>query len=576
MLKIAAIPAYEPPEEFVSYAQSLSADIDCLIVVDDGSGQKYKPVFTKISQIPNVTVISCPENRGKGHALKLAYSYCAEYFAPEDVVVTADCDVQHSLEDVMAVCNAAASEKGSYVLGVRDFTAANVPARSRAGNTNMLRLLHLMYGIRITDSQTGLRACSVATAKVLATVSGDRFEYETGTLIFAKRNHIPIREVGIHTIYPENKENHISHFHTLRDSLRVAGTLLRYLIPNVISGVLATVADLGMFSLLTYVVFPKTAPGYTLIATITARILSSLVNFYINCKYIFHGDAKRATGRFYIVWTGQILFSYGNVYLFGHVLGGHLTLMKLIGDAILALLTYQLQCNWVYEKGKDTGFWGRYARFARWLLCVFSRRYKTNLEMPDEPVVYVCRHLNMHGPFATLKWIPFHVHPMIIHMYFDRQATVQHMTHYTFAARYGKNPKKFNLAAHVMGLVAPPMMKSLQAIPVYRNSNSISTIKKGLQYLLKGENLIVYPDIEYTAGYDHPSEIYNGFLMLGELYCRKTGKSLSFVPLVIDDQNRTVAAGVPVAVSNFKAEGDVAAAYLKNAINIGMKVNVSS
>ena len=568
MRKIAIIPAYEPPNSFIEYASKLAQTVTWLIVVNDGSDMRFQPVFDEIEALPNATVISYGQNGGKGYALKQAFSYCAEHFAEEDIIVTADCDGQHSLEDVAAVCDAAAQHPESYVLGVRDFDHPNVPPRSKAGNTQMLRLFRLLYALEITDSQTGLRACTVKTAQAFLKVSGNRFEYETGTLIFAKRNHIPIREVPIQTIYPENKEDHVSHFKTFRDSCRVVGIMLRYLQGNMMSGLLATVTDLGVFSLLTYVVFPKTAPGYTMIATVLGRIASSVINFWFNCKYVFHGKPKRSLGRFYIVWTGQVICSYGSIYLFSHVLGGHLILMKLIGDCVLALLTYRLQCSWVYEEPEQKGFYGSYGRFAKWAFRTFSHRYTWDTTEPEEPVVYVCRHLNMHGPYTTLKTIPFHVHPLIIHVFFERKTTVQHMTEYTFSARYGKKPKKFNLAAHFMSWIAPPLMHSLQAVPVYRNSaQSTKTMKQGLKYLLKNESLIVYPDIDYIGSYKKPSEIYDGFLFLGDLYYKKTGKTLSFVPLVIDDEHRTIAEGTAVCVTNYRKEGADAAKYLKKVIN---------
>lgn len=569
MRRIAVIPAYEPPNSFIEYARRLSQEVDRLIVVNDGSDTRFDLIFDEIGTFSNTTVLSYKENRGKGYALKQAFSYCGEHFSGEDIIVTADCDGQHSLSDVSSVCNAAAENPEAYVLGARDFSHPNVPPRSKAGNTNMLRLFRLLYALEITDSQTGLRACAVKTAQALLKVSGNRFEYETGTLIYAKRNHIPIREVSIQTIYPERKEDHVSHFKTFHDSCRVVGIMLRYLLGSMISGVLATVTDLSVFSLLIYVVFPETAPGYTLIATILGRIASSVVNFWFNCKYVFHGKMnKHSLGRFYIVWVGQLICSYGNIYLFGHVLGGHLTLMKLIGDCVLALLTYRLQCSWVYEEPKAEGFYGRFARFGRWLLRTFSPRYEACTSEHSDPVVYVCRHLNMHGPFTTLKWLPKHVHPMILHVYFDREETVKHMTGYTFSARYGKKPKRFCLPAHVMGWVSPPMMKSLQGIPVYRNGmQSISTLKCGLKYLLKGESLIVYPDIDYTGNYEKPSEIYDGFLMLGDMYYKKTGKAVKFVPLVIDDEQRQITEAAPVCVTNYRRDGSLAAYYLKKAIN---------
>lgn len=157
---------------------------------------------------------------------------------------------------------------------------------------------------------------------------------------------------------------------------------------------------------------------------------------------------------------------------------------------------------------------------------------------------------------------------MIIHMFFDRRSTVQHMTEYTFSARYGRKRKHFSLAAHVMSWITPPLMRSLQAIPVYRKGlQSMATIKQGLNYLLKGESLIVYPDIHYMDSYEKPSEIYKGFLYIGTLYYKKTGKKLSFVPLLIDDQNRRITAGKAISIIDYRTEGADAAEHLKEQIN---------
>ncbi len=570
MKKIAVIPAYEPPESFVEYAAQVLQTADALVVVDDGSGKAYDAVFKRIEKFDGAIVLSYDKNMGKGYALKQAFSYCLTHFSPDDVIVTADCDGQHALTDVTAVCEAASQNPQSCVLGVRDFSHPNVPPRSKAGNKQTLLLLRLLFSLDLTDSQTGLRAFTVKTAQEFMTIGGDRFEYETGMLIYAKRNHIPILEVPIHTIYPENAHDHVSHYKTFRDSFRIIGVMLRYLSGSMLSGLLATIGDLGLFSLLTYVVFPKISPLYTLIATICGKIVSSLINFSINCKYVFHSKAKRSVGRFYIVWLGQLLLSYGNIWLLGHVFGGHLTLMKFIGDCVLAMLTYKLQCNWVYaEPTNKNGFWGAYARFGKWLFRIFSHRYTTNITQPKDPVVYVCRHLNMHGPYTTIKWLPFDVHPMIIHVFFDRKKTAEHMTQYTFSTRYGKRPKRFNFAAHFMSWIAPPMMRSLQGVPVYREGlQTITTLKRGTQYLLQGESLIIYPDIDYTGNYDHPSQIYEGFLYIGELYYKETGTPLQFVPLIIDDQHRQIRAGEPVTLSSYRHEGADVARQLKQAINI--------
>lgn len=92
MLQIAMIPAYEPPSSFYEYARSLTQMVDRLIVVDDGSGPDYAPIFSKISTLPKATVISYAENRGKGYALKTAFSYInTPYLIVDDSMVSALC-----------------------------------------------------------------------------------------------------------------------------------------------------------------------------------------------------------------------------------------------------------------------------------------------------------------------------------------------------------------------------------------------------------------------------------------------------------------------------------------------------
>lgn len=201
-------------------------------------------------------------------------------------------------------------------------------------------------------------------------------------------------------------------------------------------------------------------------------------------------------------------------------------------------------------------FYGRFARFGKWLLRSFSHRYHWQVQVPSAPVVYVCRHLNMHGPYTTLKWCPFDIHPMVIHVFFDRRTATEHLRQYTFSARYGRKPSPFGLLSRLVGTVAPAMMRSLKGIPVHRDSAAIGTLKHGLKCLLQGESLIIYPDISYTDGYETPAQIYDGFLALGDLYFRKTGKPLCFVPLVIEDENRRIVARKPVYVSDHRTQPD--------------------
>ena len=70
---IVIIPAYEPPKEFVAYAKEVSSFAKALVVVNDGSAEKYNPIFEEIAKVDNVIYLTYEENHGKGYALKTAF-----------------------------------------------------------------------------------------------------------------------------------------------------------------------------------------------------------------------------------------------------------------------------------------------------------------------------------------------------------------------------------------------------------------------------------------------------------------------------------------------------------------------
>ncbi len=561
------IPAYEPPDSFVSYAEAVSGQADLLIVVNDGSGSAFASVFDIIKLLPKTKVIEYPVNRGKGYALKQAFSYCENNCSGDDIIITADCDGQHSIEDVVRLYREAAVNPDSLIIGSRDFTKPNVPKRSRLGNKQMRRLLRFLYGVKIYDTQSGLRGFTVKTARKILKVSGNRFDYETGVLIYAKKNGIPLRELPVETIYPEKPENHVSHFKTFSDSVLVISIIIRNLGFYILSSVLAGIADIVIFTLLSQVILPEKNPLYSLVATVSARIASSVVNFLLNNKLVFKGSTGCSVLRYYLLWTVNLGCSYGNVCLFGHYFGLPVVPVKIIGDLCLALASYQIQRIWVFKEHDKHRFYGSFTRLGQLFARLFSVKYKCEVVPSEEPAVYVCRHLNMHGPYTTLKWMPVDVHPLVLGVFFNRKDCYHQFSDYTFTKRVGKKNRCINLKALFSSLVVPKTIKSLKAVPVYRKSlKSVHMMKDSMKYLTRDENLIVYPDIEYTGNYDIYSDIYTGFLHLGKLYRKETGKTLRFIPLIIDDKSRRIIAGTPITADDKKAVPD-ASRQLADSIN---------
>lgn len=566
---IVIIPAYEPPREFIDYARRVAEFARELVVVNDGSCSDYDEIFKEIEAIENVKYITYGENHGKGYALKQAFKYCAESYDESYACVTADCDGQHDVDDIERVAQASIEHPSSLVLGSRDFDLPNVPKRSRAGNTNTRRIFRLLYGLNLTDTQTGLRGFSVKLAKSFLSVKGDRFEYEMNMLIYTKKNDISVLEVPIKTIYPDDPEEHVSHFKTISDSAKVIGALLGNLGFYVISSALSGILDVLVFFILSSVVLGEISAVNTLIATVSARVASSLLNFTLNRKYVFAGKSKRSIFRYYILWFCQLGASYGLIFLFGNILRFPMTPMKLAGDLLLAFFSYQIQQHWVFKNDTEGRFYGSLVCFIRALAKIFTSKYKSKVVSPEEPTVYICRHLNMRGPITSIVRLDFHVHPMILSCFFDKDECYKQYSEFTFTERRGKSRKKRNIKAYLASRVVPRIMKSLGGIPVHRgtDANSMQTMRDAMFYLEKGESVIVYPDIDYTAGYEKESEIYEGFLLLGQLYKRSTGKSLRFVPLYIDDAEKSIKAFGHITIDDFRKERDAVCDYVKKSIN---------
>ena len=118
-------------------------------------------------------------------------------------------------------------EKDKVVIGCRDFSLPDVPPRSVTGNRFTSAMFRVCFGIRITDTQTGLRAVPAQFLEQFTEIEGERFEYETNMLLQMKRLGIRFVEQPIETVY--DKEEYSSHYNALKDSWRIFKVMARFM-----------------------------------------------------------------------------------------------------------------------------------------------------------------------------------------------------------------------------------------------------------------------------------------------------------------------------------------------------------
>ncbi len=217
---VVIIPALNPPTNLIDYVKRLLEEgIAKVIVVNDGSERELNYIFHDLINLNGTILLSHEINKGKGRALKTAFKYVLEQLTEIKGVITADADGQHAAEDVLKIAKELNENEDSIVLGVRDFSQANVPWRSFLGNRVTSFLFSLFFGYNLEDTQTGLRGIPKKKLRQLLEIKGERYEYEMNMLILAKKIGLKIVQVPIQTLYFNNNKG--SHYRSVVDSLRV-------------------------------------------------------------------------------------------------------------------------------------------------------------------------------------------------------------------------------------------------------------------------------------------------------------------------------------------------------------------
>jgi len=164
-----------------------------IIVVDDGSGDNT----ATIARRHKVLVLRHLLNRGKGAAVKTGIMAAKSLQA--DIVVTFDGDGQHDPEDI-GLLLIQMRQGYDVVLGKRDFRDKHIPFYRVVGNLFGNALTWLLYGLWVSDSQSGLRAYSRKALSAIHTTT-DRYEYDSEVIREIKRHNLKYREMPMHVRY---------------------------------------------------------------------------------------------------------------------------------------------------------------------------------------------------------------------------------------------------------------------------------------------------------------------------------------------------------------------------------------
>jgi UDP-N-acetylglucosamine---dolichyl-phosphate N-acetylglucosaminyltransferase len=192
------IPAYNESQVISDVIKETQAAGDySIIVVDDGSKDT---TYDDVATCRGVIALRHKINRGKGAATKTGIVAANRLGA--EIIVTMDGDGQHDPSDIKALVQPIINGKCDVVLGTRPKRNGDMPFIKIIANNIGNLITWILYGIHVSDSQSGFRAYSRYAANIIDT-KADKYEYDSKVIREINNNRLKYLEVSIKVRYTE-------------------------------------------------------------------------------------------------------------------------------------------------------------------------------------------------------------------------------------------------------------------------------------------------------------------------------------------------------------------------------------
>ena len=185
-----------------------------IIVVNDGSTDSTVQI---LKGYPQITVISLPQNKGKGNALKTGFRKAKEIGF--NYAITIDSDGQHYPDDIPVFVQALLDEKEDVLLiGNRNMSQDDILKKSSFGNRFSNFWFWFETGIKLEDTQSGYRLYPLH--KIPKKYFTPKFEFEIEIIVRTAWRHIPVKNVPVKVLY--DPAERVSHFRPFKDFTRIS------------------------------------------------------------------------------------------------------------------------------------------------------------------------------------------------------------------------------------------------------------------------------------------------------------------------------------------------------------------
>lgn len=215
---VALIPAYNAASMVGPVVRDARAQIETVVVVDDGSADGTGAVAGREGAI----VLRHEANRGKGAALKTGFAWALE--RGFDAAITLDADGQHLPREIPKFIRAREETGADLIIGGRSHLFGQMLARRRVANRFSAWSIAALSGTDVSDSQSGFRLYSANLLRRIG-LRADGFDLESEVIVRAGRAGMKIVTIPIDLGFVDGVST--SHYKPLADTLKIAWTVIR-------------------------------------------------------------------------------------------------------------------------------------------------------------------------------------------------------------------------------------------------------------------------------------------------------------------------------------------------------------
>ena len=168
--------------------------------------------------------------------------------------------------------------------------------------------------------------------------------------------------------------------------------------------------------------------------------------------------------------------------------------------------------------------------------------------LPDEPVMFVGNHCQLHGPIVSELYMPVERYTWCA----AQMMELREVPGYAFEDFWSHKPKYthwfYRLLSYAIAPLSVIVFNNADTIPVYRDHRLMTTFRETLARLCEGRSVVIFPEHDPMKN-NILAEFQEGFVDIARLYYRKTGKCVAFVPTYFAPNLHSVHFGRPLMLA---------------------------